>query len=61
MTRAFTGTISTLEVVAFVFGAGVSFAADMSATLASPSLQTLAAEPQREASRVSRKYCLLQL
>ena len=44
MTRAFTGSISTLAVIAFVFGAGVSFAADIPATPASPRLQTLAAE-----------------
>jgi enterochelin esterase-like enzyme len=44
MTRASTGSISALAVIAFVFGAGVSFAADIPATPASPRLQTLAAE-----------------
>jgi enterochelin esterase-like enzyme len=47
MTRAITGSISTLAVIVFVFAAGVSFAADISATPASPRLQTLAAEIEK--------------
>ena len=44
MTRAFAGSISSLAVISFMLGAGVSFAADIPAIPASPRLQTLAAE-----------------